>query len=304
MRSSAPLPSLVLTAFLVLVSTGGAVAQCPEGPLLANFAGPGTVVCPCFIAGEQAGSVFTIPPGDLPAEIIRVGITWGSQFGGAPTSLEQAIHFYAGGLPDPGVPIFSLLGPQLVDGFINEFDLEAIASEVPVSANPTTVALEFLNDNAGNIFAPSVVHDGAGCQPTKNVVKAIPGGWNDACVLGVTGDWVIYAIYRPLDCGLGVGEERVVANAPAVLLAPRPNPFTSDTRLEFHLDHAGPVSLAVYDAAGRRVADLADREFPAGRHSHDWRGALGDGTIAPAGVYFVVLEAAGTRTVQKVIRAR
>jgi hypothetical protein len=248
--------------------------------------------------------VFTIPAADLPAEIIRVGIGWGSQFGGAPTTLEQAIHFYAGGLPNPGAPIFSLLGPQLADGFINEFDLEAMASVVPVSTNPTTVTLEFLNSNAGDIFAPSVVHDGVACQPGKNVVFAVPGGWNDACALGVTGDWIFYAVYRPINCGLGVGEERIVASGPAVLLAPRPNPFTSETRFEFHLDEAGPVRLTVYDTAGRRVALLVDRELPGGRHAREWGGIRGDGSDAPAGVYFAVLEAAGTRTVQKVVRAR
>ena len=58
------------------------------------------------------------------------------------------------------------------------------------------MTLEFLNQNAGDIFAPSVVHDGNGCQPGKNVVLAMPGGWNDACLLGVTGDWVFYVDYE------------------------------------------------------------------------------------------------------------
>src|SRR5262245_63721763 len=49
---------------------------------------------PCFAPGEQAGVVFTAPAAHYPLEILRVGIAWGSQSGGAPSSLEQAIHIY------------------------------------------------------------------------------------------------------------------------------------------------------------------------------------------------------------------
>ncbi|UCH82578.1 MAG: hypothetical protein JSW50_08810, partial [Candidatus Latescibacterota bacterium] len=61
---------------------------------------------------------------------------------------------------------------------------------------PFTVTLEFLNQNANDPFAPSMVHDGNGCQGGTNVVFAIPGGWADACLLGVTGDWVISVYYE------------------------------------------------------------------------------------------------------------
>ena len=138
--------------------------------------------------GEQAGAVFDLPAAEFPIEILRVGIGWGSQFGGTPQSLEQAIHIYAAGLPDPGAPIFTLPGPQLTDGVINQFDLAPIPGEIIINSGPFSVTLEFLNSNSGDIFAPSVVHDGNGCQAGKNVVFAIPGGWSDACLLGVTGD--------------------------------------------------------------------------------------------------------------------
>jgi hypothetical protein len=41
-----------------------------------------------------------------------------------------------------------------------------------------------------------MVHDGNGCQIGKNVVLASPGGWADACLLGVTGNWVISINYE------------------------------------------------------------------------------------------------------------
>jgi hypothetical protein len=177
-----------------------AAGPCPEEPPLQSFTGAGTTGCFCFVAGEEAGAVLDAPAAHYPIEILRVGIGWGSQFGGAPQSLEQAIKIYPNALPDPGTPLFTLLGPALNDGFINEFDLEPLPGDILVNGGPFTVTLQFANDNVGNPFAPTMVHDGNGCQPGKNVVKAIPGGWSDACQLGVGGDWQVYVVYRPVNC--------------------------------------------------------------------------------------------------------
>ena len=183
-----------------LVISGDANAQCPAEPPVGNYTGGGTVACPCFIPGEQAGAVLDVPAGHYPIEILKIRVGWGSQFGGQPQSIEQALHVYPAGLPNPGTPQFSLEGPVLTDGVINEFDIEFVAGNKIVNSGPFTVALEFLSQSAGNAFAASVVHDGNGCQPAKNVVFAIPGGWSDACVLGVTGDWVFEVVYRQVAC--------------------------------------------------------------------------------------------------------
>lgn len=175
-------------------------AQCPSEPPLQNYTGAGTVACPCFVPGEVAAVVLDAPAAHYPIEILKIGIGWGSQFGGTPQSLEQAVHIYANGLPNPGAPQFSLLGPVLTDGAINVFDVSLVPGNKIINAGPFAVGLEFLNQNAGNPFAASVVHDGNGCQPGANAVLAIPGGWSDACVLGVTGDWVMYVEYRQLNC--------------------------------------------------------------------------------------------------------
>ena len=174
--------------------------DCPEEPVFQNYTGAGTTACACFVSGEEAGSVFDVPADHYPIEILRIGVGWGSQFGGAPQSLEQSIHVYPAGLPNPGAPIFTLDGPALNDGFINEFDIEPLPGEVIVNGGPFTVTLEFLNDNVGDPFAPTTVHDGNGCQAGKNVIKAIPGGWSDVCSLGLSGDWLFHIVYRRTDC--------------------------------------------------------------------------------------------------------
>jgi hypothetical protein len=87
------------------LSTHRAHAQCAE-TTFQNFTGGGQVVCPCFVAGEQAGAVFTLPAAVYPIEILKVGVGWGSQFGGNPQLQHQAIHIYRAGLPNPGSPIW------------------------------------------------------------------------------------------------------------------------------------------------------------------------------------------------------
>ncbi len=203
MKTISVVVALIATTFLCPALH----AQCVEVGPFHNFTGSGTVACPCFAVGEEAGAVLDVPASEYPIEILKIGIGWGSQFGGAGQTQEQAIHIYSAGLPNPGVPIFSLVGPILTDGVINEYDISTIPGTKTLAGGPFVVSLEFLNGNAGNVFAPSVVHDGNGCQFGKNVVKAIPGGWNDACALGVSGDWVIYVKYRSL--------KSIVAGSPA-----------------------------------------------------------------------------------------
>jgi hypothetical protein len=294
------LPFVMLIATLSITSAV-AVGQCPEEPPLQNYAGGGMVVCPCFIPGEQAGAILDAPAGHYPIEILRVGIGWGSQFGGAPQSLEQGIHVYAAGLPNPGAPIATLPGPVLNDGFINVFDLEPLPGDIIVNSGPFTVTLEFLNSNSGDPFAPSMVHDGNTCQAGKNVVFAIPGGWFDACILGVTGDWVVYAIYRQVDCGSGIDQEMIASSHPAFLMRPQPNPFTHETQFEFILSERQHVDLSVYDVRGHLVTTLVSGVFPQGSHAAAWTGEEADGKPVAPGIYFVTMEAGSFNTTQRVV---
>jgi hypothetical protein len=209
------IPAVIAPSVIVPMSTT-AFAQCPEEPPLQNWDSPGTIPCQCFIPGEQVGVVFTAPAGDYPLEILRVGIYWASTFGGAPQSLEQAIHIYAGGLPNPGAPVFSSPGPMLTDGVMNVFDFEPLPGQITINQGPFTLALEILNQSSGaGPFVPSVVYDSTGCQAGQNVVFQSPV-WHDACVLGVTGDWVMEVVYKPCS---GTGIPALGARSAALLIA-------------------------------------------------------------------------------------
>lgn len=300
--------SIVACVSLALALTGiasfASAQECPEEPPLQNYTGSGTTVCPCFVTGEEAGAVLQAPAEHYPIEVLRVGIGWGSLYGGTPQSLEQAIHIYDAGLPNPGTPIASLEGPALNDGFINEFDLEPLPGEIVIDSGPFTVTLEFLNSNAGDPYAPSMVHDGNGCQAGKNVVYAIPGGWYDACVLGVTGDWVVHVIYRQVDCGTDVEQDLWVSNQLTTLRGPTPNPFHHETQFEFVLGNREHVDLSVYDVRGRLVSHLARGMFSSGPHAAVWTGTSADGTPAASGIYFAMLKTESHRSTQRVVLSR
>ena len=292
-------------AVLALVARpDGAFAQCTEEPPLQNYTGLGAVSCPCFIPGEQAGVVLQAPAAHYPLEILRIGVGWASQFGGAFAQIEEAIHVYSGSLPNPGTPVFSLVGPQLTDGVINEFNIEPLPGEVTIGGGPFTVTLEFFNSNSLDPFAPTVIHDGNGCQTGKNVVFAIPGGWNDACALSVSGDWVFYVVYRPcVPTGVDDGPF-VLSTGPAYLQMPRPNPFASSTEIEFVLERPGLADVSVYDVGGRRVARLVNESYPAGAHRVAWAGRDDDGGALPSGVYFVRLQVGDLSSVRKILLAK
>jgi hypothetical protein len=75
----------------------------------------------------------------------------------------------------------------------------------------------------------------------------------------------------------------------ARLLAVRPNPLRSSTRIEFELEQPGRTRVDVVDVAGRRVASLSDGFRAAGPHSISW-----NSKGLPSGVFFVQLSHDGT----------
>jgi hypothetical protein len=110
-----------------------------------------------------------------------------------------------------------------------------------------------------------------------------------------------------------------VGDAPAPSLAfrlepPHPNPVSSRATIRFALPQAAPVTLALYDVLGRRLAVLVDGPRTAGLHSvpldravfrngvgggAGGRGASFAGQALPGGVYFLKLDALGAVRVQK-----
>lgn len=115
-------------------------------------------------------------------------------------------------------------------------------------------------------------------------------------------DWFTSQVKRISYTGpLAVDEPDAV---PASVSGFRPlaNPFRDRTTLAFTLDAAAPVTVSVYDMAGRRVRGLSDRPRARGEHHVVWDGRDDRGRPAALGVYVVRL-AIGDRTeVVRVVR--
>ncbi len=85
------------------------------------------------------------------------------------------------------------------------------------------------------------------------------------------------------------------------LSAPWPNPSRGAVRLSLELPAASAVEVVVYDAAGRRVASLANGPREAGRHALAWGATDAAGHRARAGVYFVRARTRDAEAVQRVV---
>jgi hypothetical protein len=78
----------------------------------------------------------------------------------------------------------------------------------------------------------------------------------------------------------------------------RPNPSAREFSIDYTLARAIPVSIRVYDVAGRLVRTLVNENREAGPHSTVWDGRNDDGRRVSASVYFYRM-VAGSFTSQR-----
>lgn len=84
---------------------------------------------------------------------------------------------------------------------------------------------------------------------------------------------------------------------------PAPNPTNAGVTFRYALREPGRVHAEVFDANGRRVATLIDREMPAGAHNGAWNGLTPAG-LADTGVYYVRLRLPGYDESRRVVIRR
>ncbi|OGD72078.1 MAG: hypothetical protein A2Y64_08980 [Candidatus Coatesbacteria bacterium RBG_13_66_14] len=102
-------------------------------------------------------------------------------------------------------------------------------------------------------------------------------------------------------CRLGPTEAvRIEPEGLALSLSePYPSPASDTVTIAFTLPDDGPMELAVYDLAGRRVATLVNGEVTAGRHEVVW-----DCSLSQSGVYLYRLKTAEDALVKRLIISR
>jgi hypothetical protein len=83
-----------------------------------------------------------------------------------------------------------------------------------------------------------------------------------------------------------------------------PNPMTSGANLSFQSIGLSPLTLSVYDTAGRLVRTQELGTVPAGSHTHYWDGRDGSGSPLACGVYFVRLSSTELQASTRVVLIR
>ena len=95
------------------------------------------------------------------------------------------------------------------------------------------------------------------------------------------------------------------ARAGPVLLPAAPNPFNPRTQIRFRLETAGPVTLRIYDLAGRLVRTLVDGgALEAGLHEVSWEGRSDQGRTLASGLYFPRLQVGDEVRTGRVVLAK
>lgn len=83
-----------------------------------------------------------------------------------------------------------------------------------------------------------------------------------------------------------------------------PNPFNPSTTIRYYLPERCRVKIAVYDVSGRTIANLADRDQPAGHYSLEWNGRDNLGKPVASGIYFCRLQAGKEMRSRKLVLLR
>lgn len=85
-------------------------------------------------------------------------------------------------------------------------------------------------------------------------------------------------------------EEEVKVPVSFSLSQNHPNPFNSETVIEYSLPKASHVKIAIYNILGQRVRALLDQKQPAGYKRVIWDGKNKEGKTVSSGIYFYRME--------------
>ncbi len=84
----------------------------------------------------------------------------------------------------------------------------------------------------------------------------------------------------------GVVDPPPLPSYPFRLYQNYPNPFNPDTRIEYSVGAKGPVTIRIYDVAGRLVRELLSAVQGPGRYTVTWNGVNDAGRAVDSGIYF------------------
>jgi len=229
-------------------------------------------------------------PDSLKEQIIQLSLKYGI--------LSPFTKFTEPGEPGtpPGTPVEEIEAPWL-----------AVQAQWNLEAHGAVVRLEWvIPSGLGGPFLADIYRADTPEGPYSKL-NDVPVKENFFLDRNVVADRVYYyrIVLQGPDGQRFASEVTVVLPPRTFILFPNyPNPFNSGTRLSFWLPRRMHISLAVYDALGRKVRQLVDGELESGFHRLVWEGQDDQGRVLASGLYLVVLRAGSEARTQKVIMLR
>jgi hypothetical protein len=152
-------------------------------------------------------------------------------------------------------------------------------------------------DNTGAVI--SMMKDSL---KVKGNQKAVQGIWNyhfveDDLSKGIHNmKYTVALLQSSLTNLIGIQFDNVPTPDAYQLSQNYPNPFNPNTTINFMIPKAGNVKVTIYDALGKEIEVLVNKDYAAGKHSISWNAAR-----YSSGVYFYRMETSGFNTVKKML---
>lgn len=125
----------------------------------------------------------------------------------------------------------------------------------------------------------------------NSLLGNVPNGTTVTLVMTATANGV------PVQGSISV---KVKSGGPAAVSAfAAPNPFNPSTKVYMSLKSAGSATVRIFSLEGRLVRTLHDGYAAAGSHELHWNGLDNAGRKVTSGVYFLSVQSAGTKAVDK-----
>ena len=206
-------------------------------------------------------------------------------------------------IPNNGALRVSGGGNQLVG-------IELIGSSTPVTdINPASVKMSSTHPSAGSEISADASKGSKISDFDADNVQELAVSFTRASInslLGAVPNNAIVTIVVTATTNSGIpirGETQVKVKGGSGLAAvsayAAPNPFNPSTKVALSLKSAGHATVKIFSLEGRLVKTLHDGFAPAGTTELHWNGLDNAGKAVSTGVYFLNVQSAGTKAVEK-----
>jgi len=189
--------------------------------------------------------------------------------------------------PSDGVPDTLASGAELI---IAGYDISWEGSDL---GKPATLEMALGGSRGpGDVLALYVLAEGEDWRRLGGTVSG-----DGAAISAPIEDEGTYAIYS--DSGAGTGGKLTALTFTPRVFSPSGSFADDEVAIGFTLGRSGPVTVKVYNRAGRLVREVASGlEMVAGANLVRWDGRDGGGAAVPDGLYVITVEADGERVTE------